>query len=59
MLLINCKVELKLKGTMDFVLTVLGSENDNVYPDSTILTIKDKKLYVPVVTLLVKENQEP
>ena len=53
MLLINCKVELKLKGT------VLGSENDNAYPDSTIFTIKDKKLYVPVVTLLVKENQEP
>ena len=59
MLLINCKVELKLKGTMDFVLTVLGSENDNAYPDSTVFTIKDKKLYVPVVTLLVKENQEP
>ena len=58
MLLINCKVELKLKGTMDFVLSVLGNENDNAYLDSTIFTIEDKKLYVPVVTLLVKENQE-
>ena len=58
MSLINFKVELKLKWTKHFVLTVLGNEKDNAYLDSIIFTIKEAKLYVPVTPLSAKENQE-
>ena len=57
--LINCKVGLKLKWTKYCVLSVAGTENitdnDNV---NIIFTIKDTKLYVPVVTLSATANQK-
>ena len=60
MLLINCKAELKLKWTKYFVLSVAGNENDinnNDSANNTIFKIKDTKLYVSVVTLLVRDSQ--
>ena len=61
--LINCKVELKLKWTKYCVLSTAGNENfnDNVNVnngDNTIFTIKDTKLYVPVVTLSARDNEK-
>ena len=57
--MINCKVELKLRWTKH-VLPVLDNENDNANADSNniIFTIKDTKLYVPVVTLSAKDNEK-
>ena len=52
--LINCKVELKLKWIKYCVLSLAGTENgvnDNNNTNNIIFTIKDTKLYVPVVTL--------
>ena len=46
---INRKIELKLKYTKYCVLSSTGVVNGNY--DNIILTIKDTKLYVPVVTL--------
>ena len=56
---INCKVELKLKLTKYCGLSVGGNENvnDNKNANNIIFTIKDTKLYVPVVTLSAKDNQ--
>ena len=56
-LLINCKVELKLKWITHCVLTVLGNGNTSTNPDDTIFVIKDTKLYAPVITLAAKDNQ--
>ena len=44
--LINCKVELKLIWTKDFVLSVFGNKNDILNADSnnTIFTVKYTKL---------------
>ena len=50
--LINCKVELKLKWTKYCVSTVAGNENEinnNNNANNIIFTIKDTKLYAPVV----------
>ena len=47
--LINCKVELKLKWIKYCVLSVGSTEND-VNDNNIIFTIKDTKLYIPVVT---------
>ena len=50
--LINCKVELKLKWTKYCVSTVAGDENEinnNNNANNIIFTIKDTKLYAPVV----------
>ena len=47
--LINCKVELKRKRTKYCVLAVAGNNSTNSNPDIIIFTIKDTKLYVPVV----------
>ena len=58
--LINCKVELKLKWTNYCVLSpavednVNGNDNDN----NIIFTIKDTKLYVPLVILSAKDYQK-
>ena len=55
--LINCKVELKLKWTEYCVLSVAGKENninDDADANNIIFTIKDRKLYVPLVSLLAK-----
>ena len=35
-----------------------GNDNANADSNSIIFTIKDTKLYVPVVTLSAKENQK-
>ena len=57
--LINCKVELKPKWTKYCVLSAAGNENDvndNTNGNNIIFTIKDTKLYVPVVSLLARDN---
>ena len=51
MSLINCKVKLKLKWTMHFVISMLSMENADGNSNSIIFTIKDSKLYVLVVPL--------
>ena len=58
MLLINCKVELKLRLAKHWVLSVAGTDNANGKNDdsNTIFTIKDTTLHVPVVTLSAREN---
>ena len=58
MSLIICKIELKLKWTKYCVLSAAGNDNANVNPNNIIFTIKDIKLYVPVVTLSAKGNQK-
>ena len=57
--LINCKIELKLKWTKYCVLPAndYDNDNDNDNANNIIFTIKDTKLYVPVVTFLVRDNQ--
>ena len=59
--LINCKVELKLKWSKHCVLSVDGADNLNGKndDDNIIFTIKDTKLYVPVVPLSTRDNQKP
>ena len=49
--LINCKIELKLRWTKRCVLLATGADNVDANSNNIILTIKDTKLYVPVVTL--------
>ena len=59
--LINCKVELKLKWTKYRVLSVAGNENninEDANANNIISTIKNTKLYVPVVTLSTEDNQK-
>ena len=61
--LINCKVELKLKWTKYSVLFGAGNENEsdndnNNNANNIICTIKGTKLFVPVVTLSVRDNQK-
>ena len=58
--LINCKVKLKLKSTKYWVLFANGNDNDNNNNNNNnnnIFTIKDTNFYVPVVTLLARDNQ--
>ena len=52
--LINCKVELKLRWTKHWVLSVLGAANPDNDNGANMFTIKDKKLYVPFATLSAK-----
>ena len=52
----HCKVELKLKWTKCYVLVAAGNENYN--NNNNILTIKDTRVYVPVVTLSARDNQK-
>ena len=58
MSLVNCKVELKLKMRKYYVLAAFGNDNTNANPDNIIFTIKDTKLYAPIVTLSTKDNQK-
>ena len=46
--LMNCKVHLELNWIEDFILSSAG--------DSAIFKIIDAKLYVPIVSLLAKNN---
>ena len=59
--LINCKVELKLKWSKHCVLSVDGADNVNGNNDDNniIFSIKDTKLYVPMVPLSTRDNQKP
>ena len=57
MSLINCKFELKRKRSKYCVLCAACPDNTATNPNNIIFTIKDTKLYVPVVTLLTKHNQ--
>ena len=59
--LINCKVEFKLKWTKYWILPVAGNENyinNNDDANNIIFTIKDTRLYVPVVILSARDNQK-
>ena len=56
--LINFKTELKPQLTKYFVLAGAGADNANVNSNNIVFTSKDKKLYVPVVTLSAKDNQK-
>ena len=58
MLLINCKVELKPLWAKYCVLATAGFDNDNADYNNIIFTIKDTKLFVPVVTLSTKDIQK-
>ena len=58
MALINCKVELKLKWRKHCVLSVATADNAKNRDSNNInFTIKDTKLYVPVVTS-ARDNQK-
>ena len=56
--LINCKIHLELNWNNDCVIygadTYAGDDNAN--DRETTFKIKSTKLYVPVVTLLTKDN---
>ena len=56
--LINWKVELEFKWSMYCVLSAAGDDNANDNDDNIIFTIEDRKLYVPVVTLSVRNIQK-
>ena len=58
MSLTNGKFELKHKWTNHSVLSAAAVDNDNAHSNKIISTIKDTKLYVPVVTLSAKDNQK-
>ena len=48
-LLINCKIKLNFKWSNYCVLSAGGNNNANSNDDNIIFTIKDAKLYVPVL----------
>ena len=60
--LTKCKVELKLRWTKHFVLSAPGAANadsdDGANSNNIVFTIKETKLYAPVVTLPAKDNQK-
>ena len=61
--LISCKMELKLKWTKYCVLSPACNENEsdndnNNNFNNIIFTVKDTKLYVPVVNLSARDNQK-
>ena len=55
---INYNVELKRKWTRHCVLSAAGADSDDANFNNIIFTIKDTKLFVPVVTLSEKDNQK-
>ena len=55
--MINCIVELKLKRTKYCVLSEAGADNVNANPNKIIFTIKDTKLWITVVIVSAKDNQ--
>ena len=56
--LIRYKVLLKLKWPKHCVLASNCNDSTDVNPDNLIFTIKDPKLYSPLVTLSAKDNQK-
>ena len=59
MLLINCKVELKLKWTKYCVFSAAGADNvNNRNPNNIVFTVKGTKSYVPVVISSARDNQK-
>ena len=59
--MINFKKELKFKWTKYDVLTAARNENEIHNDDNAnnfVSNIKQTKLYVPVVTLSVRDNQK-
>ena len=58
--MINCKVDLRLKWTKYCVLSEAGNDNEIANADNARITftIKDTKLYVPVVTLSARDSQK-
>ena len=56
MSIINCKIE--LKWTKYRILSANSNNNANNNPNNIIFTIKDTKLYVPVVILSAKDNKK-
>ena len=62
MLLINCKVELKLKWTKYCALSAAGNDNESdddndINASNIIFTIKNTKVSVSVVILSARGNQ--
>ena len=55
--LINCKVKLKLKWTKRCIFAAGRNDKDDANSNNMVLFSKTK-LYVPVVTLLAKDNQK-
>ena len=55
---INCKVELRLRWTKYCVLSSAAGTKGNNDDNNIIFTIKDTKLYVPVVTLSARDDQK-
>ena len=55
----KCKLELRLKWTKYCALSAAGVDNvnGNDSDNNITFTIKDTKLYVPVVTLSRRDNQ--
>ena len=58
MSLINSKAELKVRWTNYGLFPAPGDDNTNTNPSNIIFTIKDKKLYVHVVTLSGGDNEK-
>ena len=58
--LVICKLELKLKWRKYCVLSANGNDhvNHNDQVKNIIFTIKDLKVYVPIVTLSARDNQK-
>ena len=56
--LINCKIDLKLEQTKHFALAAAGNNNTDANPNNIMFTIKNTKLYAPVVTLLARNNRK-
>ena len=59
MLLLNCKVKLKLKQTNYYVLALNGAGNTNVNSNTIIFTIKDTKVFVPMSLYQQKSTKKP
>ena len=49
---------MKLKWTKYCVYSLVGAGNNDADSSNIIFTMKDKKLYVPAVTLSEKDNQK-
>ena len=55
---VNCKVELKLRWRKQCKLAVTVNNDTNDNPVGITFTIKDTKLYLPVIILSAKVNEK-